>query len=129
MIAKIFHPFTAKQAGAVYTAQPRDAEALPDLHTRNICPQHFDATDNLMPRSDRSEKRLQLTSSDVEISPANPAGLNPKQNLARSRVWNGQSFKMKRILLNRSRPMKHSGSHPSILTPEQQPHRLCKVST
>jgi len=111
MIAKVLHPFAAEQTGSIRPAQPGNAKPLPGLDSRYASTSLLDTPHNLVSRSNRRKQWLQLTSSDMQIGPANPAGLHPKQNLARPRLRNRQIFKMKWILLNWRRAMKNSGSH------------------
>jgi hypothetical protein len=85
MIAKVLHVLATQRTSAIGPAKPRNAKPLTEFHSRDIPAQLLHAANNLVPRSDRSQQRLQLSSRDMQISPANTTGLNPKQDFARSR--------------------------------------------
>jgi hypothetical protein len=81
-------------AVAIYTAHPRNTDTGSNRQIRGRA-FHYFAYD-LMTRNELRSKCREISFHDVQISAANPAGDNPKQDVAAFRLWTGDLLDLKK---------------------------------
>jgi hypothetical protein len=105
----------AKAARLVDPAEPRDADALPDLEPLRPLTESLDRSHDLMTGDERQLGLGQVPIDDVQIGAANPARMHAKEDLPGPGLRLGNLLGSKRLPLR----MKNHGPHASIF-----PHRL-----
>jgi len=94
---------TAVPAYAAGSLQPRHADAITSRETACTCAAHHYIADNLVPRYHRSPARSKLPFHDMQVGPADPAGMNAHKQLITGRDRQRGILHHKRPHLHRRR--------------------------
>ena len=91
-IAKVFAASHTVRAVSARMPEPGNADALADLVTVDIRPDHIDDADDFVARNDRPLRVWKITIDDVKIRPADRASFNANADLPLLRGRIGSLF-------------------------------------
>jgi hypothetical protein len=115
---------TAVPTTTAGTAQPRNADTLPDLKTLNLCANLFDTAHNLMTWDKRQPGGFQIAVDDMQVGATDAAGFNLYQDLVRTRCRFFDLAQFQKRLFS----VKNHGPHRSVSPFSHFPKRLGRRS-
>src|SRR5207253_2271838 len=106
-LAEVLAAGPAIAAGAVRPPEPRDADAIALGEARRALPALDHAADHLVAGHERELRAVELAVDDVQIRPADAAGVDPHEHLARAGGGIGELRRAER----RAGSLEHHGAH------------------
>ena len=97
LVAEVFALVPAEPAVAAAVAEPRNADPLSGFKVGNPVANPCDPAHDLVPRNQRQYRRFQVGIDDMQVGPANPAGGDLHQQLARCRFGAGYVLQSQRL--------------------------------
>src|ERR1700730_17640886 len=112
VVAKILSGRSTINGFAIRPAQPRNPDAVTDRKIFDALASLLDAPDNLMSQNQRQLRVGQLAINNVQIGPANGAGVNPDKQLACLPLWFRHIVQHERF----SRFLQNHRAHVDLIT-------------
>ena len=120
-LAEVLPARAAVAAVAIGPSQPRDPYPLTGVEALRPLPRRLDRADDLMTEDEGQLRLVEVAVGDVEVGPADAAGVNPHEHLPPARLRIGQPCLTKGLPLGVENHCPHPAHSPPTAAPISDP--------